>query len=102
MDHINWSKEQLEKSSDTMLKNYKDIANVDIIYVDTKHSLENMITDLKTCNEIGVDVEHHSYRSFQGLSCLIQISTTEKDYILDPFPMWKEGNLTDLNEIFGK
>ena len=53
-------------------------------------------------NEIGVDVEHHSYRTFLGLTSLIQISTSEKDYVVDPFPLWSTGNLTALNEVFGK
>ena len=61
-----------------------------------------MINELKSFTEIGVDVEHHNYRSFLGITCLIQISTIEKDYIVDPFPLWKDGHLTNLNEIFGK
>ena len=48
--------------------------------------------------EIGVDLEAHSYRSFQGIACLIQISSPVKDYIIDPFPLWSD--LTLLNEIF--
>ena len=61
--------------------------------------------DISVCNsksihfqEIGVDLEAHSYRSFQGIACLIQISSPVKDYIIDPFPLWSD--LTLLNEIF--
>ena len=61
-----------------------------------------MIDDLSECSEIGVDVEHHSYRSYLGLTCLIQISTCDKDYIVDPFPLWNEESLIHLNVIFGK
>ena len=39
--------------------------------------------------EIAIDLEAHSYRSFSGMICLIQISTKEgKDYLIDPFPIW--------------
>lgn len=42
--------------------------------------------------------QHHSYRSFLGLTCLMQISTDEKDYIIDPFPIWNDMQI--LNEPF--
>ncbi|KAM3142475.1 hypothetical protein pb186bvf_005377 [Paramecium bursaria] len=38
--------------------------------------------------EIAVDLEHHSQHSYLGLTCLIQLSTREQDYIIDPFPIW--------------
>ncbi len=37
------------------------------------------------------------FRSFQGISCLIQVSTHSKDYIIDPFDIWAD--LTLFNEI---
>lgn len=30
-----------------------------------------------------VDLEHNQYRSFQGLTCLIQISTRSEDFVVD-------------------
>lgn len=33
--------------------------------------------------EIAIDVEHHSLRSFQGITCLLQISSREKDFLVD-------------------
>jgi len=33
--------------------------------------------------EVAVDLEHHSFRSFQGITCLMQLSTRQKDYIID-------------------
>ena len=101
IDHLCLPARQCEKSPNTVFANYKSITDAEIIYVDSAQSLDRMILDLKSCNEIGVDVEHHSYRSFLGLTCLIQISTFEKDYIIDPFPLWSEECLTALNEIFG-
>lgn len=32
---------------------------------------------------VQVDLEHNQYRSFQGLTCLIQISTRTEDYVID-------------------
>jgi len=30
-----------------------------------------------------VDLEHNHYRSFQGLTCLMQISTRTEDFVID-------------------
>lgn len=56
-----------------------------------------MINDLSKEKEIAVDLEHNHERSFQGLTCLIQIATRENDYIIDPFPLWKD--LPLLNSV---
>lgn len=69
-----------------------------LFYVETPESLDKMIKQLKKEIEIAVDTEHHSYRTYLGLTSLIQISTRSQDYIVDPYPLWKE--LTALNEVF--
>jgi exosome complex exonuclease RRP6 len=38
---------------------------------------------------VAVDVEHSS-KSYEGLTCLIQISSRKKDYIIDVFPIWRD------------
>lgn len=53
---------------------------------------------MNKATEFAVDVEHNSYRSFLGLTCLIQISTREQDFIVDPFPVWS--HMSILNEPF--
>lgn len=40
----------------------------------------------------------HSYRTFQGITCLMQISTDETDYIVDTLELWDK--LQPLNEVF--
>ena len=51
-----------------------------------KNILEN---DESERRQIAVDLEAHSYRSFSGMICLIQISTKDgKDFLIDPFPIW--------------
>ena len=48
--------------------------------------------------EIAVDLEHHSYRSFLGFTCLMQLSTRNDDFIIDTIKLRSE--LHRLNEIF--
>lgn len=57
-----------------------------------------MLAALRTSTEIAVDLEHHSYRSYGGFLCLMQISTRETDYVIDTLALRDE--LTELNEIF--
>jgi len=44
--------------------------------------------------------QHHSYRSFQGFTCLLQISTRDKDYVIDGLLL--RDKLHCLNEVFTK
>lgn len=43
-------------------------------------------------------LQHHSYRSFQGFTCLMQISTRTTDYIIDTLSLIDE--LHVLNDVF--
>lgn len=38
---------------------------------------------LLTVEEIAVDLEHHSYRTYQGFTCLMQVSSRQRDFIID-------------------
>ena len=51
-----------------------------------------MVNDLKKETEMAVDVEH-SNKSYEGLTCLIQVSSRSKDYIVDVFPIWEHVGL---------
>lgn len=68
------------------------------IYVDTVEKLKSMLDDLMKVNELAVDLEHHSYRTFQGITCLMQISTRSKDFIVDTLTL--RDDLHILNEVF--
>ncbi|KAF8258794.1 ribonuclease H-like domain-containing protein [Lactarius quietus] len=48
--------------------------------------------------EITIDSEYHSYHPYSGFVCLMQISTRDEDWIVDPFVIRDE--LEDLNEVF--
>jgi exosome complex exonuclease RRP6 len=69
------------------------------IFVDTEHAVREMLTELKSAKEIAVDLEHHDYRTYTGLVCLMQISTRNKDWVVDTLMPWRE-NLQILNEVF--
>ncbi|XP_075213173.1 exosome component Rrp6 [Lycorma delicatula] len=76
----------------------KPLAEVPLIYVKDEETLNEMMDHLKKHKEIAVDLEHHSYRSFQGFTCLVQISTRDHDYIVDALEL--RHKLYVLNEVF--
>lgn len=57
-----------------------------------------MLDKLRGAKEIAIDLEYHSYRSFYGFVCLMQISTREEDWIVDTLKLREE--LEELNEVF--
>lgn len=46
---------------------------------------------------MAVDLEHHNFRSFLGITCLIQISTRDRDFIIDPIKI--RSHIWILNEV---
>lgn len=67
--------------------------------VDSPEAVNAMLEELKHAREIAVDLEHHSAHSFIGLVSLMQISTRDKDWIVDTLKPWRE-ELQVLNEVF--
>ena len=51
--------------------------------VDTPAALEALAERLRGLPCVAVDLEAHSYRSFQGFTCLMQLSTRTEDYLVD-------------------
>ncbi|KAI4348481.1 hypothetical protein L6164_009202 [Bauhinia variegata] len=51
--------------------------------VEDVKSLKELASKLRAVNEFAVDLEHNQYRSFQGLTCLMQISTRTEDFVVD-------------------
>ncbi|KAG1763058.1 ribonuclease H-like domain-containing protein [Suillus occidentalis] len=71
------------------------------VYVSTPSTLLSMAIKLKAANEIAVDLEHHSYRTYRGFLCLMQISTREDDFIIDLLvPSVRDSISNALGEIF--
>lgn len=76
------------------------IESADLDYIDTVAGLKAALAEFEQVTELAVDVEHHSYRTFQGITCLLQVSTRTKDYIFDTIALREELHL--LNEVFTK
>ena len=54
-------------------------------WVSTKQQIEQLRDHLDEdrVTEIAIDLEHHSYRTYQGIVCLMQLSTRWGDWIID-------------------
>ncbi|KAI5966291.1 RRP6 [Candida pseudojiufengensis] len=76
----------------------KDWSSTEAIWVGTIEELNKMIDELLQSQAIAVDLEHHDYRSYYGIVCLMQISNREKDWIIDTIAL--RDDLTRLNEVF--
>lgn len=68
-------------------------------FVDTLDGVKEMLEELKNAKEIAVDLEHHDVHSYHGLVSLMQISTRDKDWVIDTLKPWRE-ELQILNEVF--
>lgn len=66
--------------------------------ISKRDQLIELVDKLKKAPEIAIDLEHHSFRTYQGITCLMQLSTDEEDYVVDVFPLWTDMEL--LNEVF--
>ncbi|KAF2671926.1 hypothetical protein BT63DRAFT_384403 [Microthyrium microscopicum] len=78
---------------------YLDYESTSATYVDTLEGLDEMLQELKQAKEIAVDLEHHDLRSYIGIVSLMQISTRNKDWIIDTLKPWRR-RLECLNEVF--
>ena len=54
------------------------------IWVDTPSKLEDCSRHLSSQSSIGVDTESNSLFAYHEQTCLIQISTSKKDFLIDP------------------
>ncbi|KAH6573254.1 hypothetical protein BASA50_009528 [Batrachochytrium salamandrivorans] len=77
---------------------YRSLDTTPLTWVDTPDLLEMMCSILNVSTEFAVDLEHHDYRSFQGFTCLIQISTRTEDFIVDSLAL--RSSLHLLNSSF--
>jgi exosome complex exonuclease RRP6 len=78
---------------------YLPVEGTSAIFVDSEEGVLEMLNELKNATEIAVDLEHHDTRSYVGLVSLMQISTRNKDWIVDTLKPWRQ-NLQVLNEVF--
>jgi exosome complex exonuclease RRP6 len=78
---------------------YQPFESTTATLVDTPEALATMFSELKTAKEIAIDLEHHDNRSYIGMVSLMQISTRDKDWIVDTLKPWRR-KLECLNEVF--
>jgi exosome complex exonuclease RRP6 len=69
------------------------------VWVDTRQAVAEMVAELKLAKEIAIDLEHHDARSYIGIVSLMQISTRDKDWVIDTLVPWRH-ELQVLNEVF--
>lgn len=67
-------------------------------WVATSEDFQAMLSKLRNATEIAVDLEHHSYRSYAGFLCLMQISDRDQDWIIDLLAV--RDDMEVLNEVF--
>uniref|UniRef100_A0A804UM03 3'-5' exonuclease domain-containing protein n=4 Tax=Zea mays TaxID=4577 RepID=A0A804UM03_MAIZE len=60
-----------------------DLEDTPFTLVQDHKGLTELAKKLKSVTEFAVDLEHNQYRSFQGFTCLMQISTRTEDFIVD-------------------
>ena len=78
---------------------YLPLESTRAILVDTPEAVAAMLEELRSAQEIAVDLEHHDAHSYIGIVSLMQISTRAKDWIVDTLKPWRE-DLQILNEVF--
>jgi ribonuclease D len=66
------------------------------IFIDSDDKLKAMVDDLLMEAIIGVDTEANSMYSYETQVCLVQISSRQQDYIVDPFRIKDMQGLGDL------
>lgn len=59
--------------------------------------LREVFSELKAVPQLAVDIESDSFYAYQERVCLIQISSFEKDYVIDPLAV---SDLSCLGELF--
>ncbi|XP_066463539.1 exosome complex component 10 isoform X1 [Eleutherodactylus coqui] len=95
LDHFVCLESSLEMPE---IKPFLPLNDVPCHFITTLDDLVQLNEKLLQCSEFAVDLEHHSYRSFLGLTCLMQISTHTDDYIIDVLEL--RSDLFILNESF--
>ncbi|GAA5908673.1 hypothetical protein JCM5296_006007 [Sporobolomyces johnsonii] len=74
-------------------------------WVGDEKALKRMMGEIRKVGEQGmkdlaIDLEHHDFRSWEGITCLIQLSTRKKDYVIDALDPGVRDGLEGLNEFF--
>jgi ribonuclease D len=66
------------------------------VWVDTNEKLNTMIRDLASRTRVAVDTESNSLHAFREQVCLLQFSSANADYLVDPLRLKNLGGLAPL------
>jgi len=86
---------QLEKKDPVP---FKSLEEMPYTLVDTKALLDEMMVKLRAEKEIALGTRRFTYRSFNGISCMIVLATRSEAYLVDTIALKEEVKV--LNEIF--
>ncbi|XP_050536881.1 exosome component 10 [Daktulosphaira vitifoliae] len=76
----------------------ESLDNTKLVEISNEDQLNMMVSELNDAKELAIDLEAHNYRTYQGFTCLMQISTRNTDYLIDTLEL--RDKLQVLNEIF--
>ena len=62
---------------------YASMEDTKFTFVNTEATLDYLVLTLSKVTEIAIDLEHHSFRTYLGITCLMQVSTRDEDFIVD-------------------
>ncbi|KAI8384297.1 ribonuclease H-like domain-containing protein [Radiomyces spectabilis] len=93
--HITYPEHMFEKREP---QQYLPFDSTSATWVDNDESLQAMMDHLRGYRELAIDLEHHNYRSYQGFTCLMQLSTRDEDFIIDTLEL--RDRLWQLNDFF--
>jgi ribonuclease D len=65
-------------------------------YIATTDALYALVDELRTAPLLAFDTESNSLHAYREQVCLIQLSSRERDYIIDPFPI---DDMTPLGDL---
>ena len=77
---------------------YAPLENSPCTWISTVEDLHKLATILEGQDAFAIDLEQHSYRSFQGFVCLMQISTRSEDFLIDTLELRQHMHI--LNSSF--
>lgn len=69
-----------------------------VVVIEEPASLQRLIDTLRQTSHIAIDTESNSFYAYYERVCLIQISTVEDDFIIDPLALQ---DLSGLQDAFG-
>ncbi|CAJ1949556.1 unnamed protein product [Cylindrotheca closterium] len=91
LEALKYTQSQLEAPQSKPSRIQKPKGPLEATWIDTARALKDLAKKIESegVREIALDLEAHSYRSFDGMICLIQITFNKENYLIDPFPIWK-------------